>query len=117
MKEVYLVWNSYKDNKLILIGRLKQEEDLYKFKYGKDALYAEKVGCMIPFPYQEEEYIFDTLPSFFDQRILKGKFNTEKFGIDTNDGNKLNFLVYNDSKKNSDNFRIITKEKYMSLNM
>ena len=72
MNEVYLLWESYESNKLIPIGVLKQLDDKYSFKYLSDALNAIEQGCFLPFPYTHDVLYFDTLPDFFEQRILKG---------------------------------------------
>ena len=61
-------------------------------------------------PYTKEILFFDTLPDFFEQIILKGEFYYQKFNL--KDKNQLNCLVYNDSIKNTDNFKIVSKEKY-----
>ena len=114
MNEVYLLWESYESNKLIPIGVLKQLNDKYSFKYLSDALKAIEQGCFLPFPYTQDVLYFDTLPDFFEQRILKGEFNSHKFDL-KKDNNKLNYLVYRDSIRNSDNFRIISEEKYKKL--
>ena len=115
MKEVYLLWESYKTNKLLAIGVLKQlDNDKYSFKYFDTAKDAMEQGCFLPFPYSEEEIFFETLPDFFEQRILKGDFNTFKFNL-KNETNKLNYLVYRDSVKNSDNFKIVDEEKFQKM--
>lgn len=114
MNEVYLLWESYESNKLIPIGVLKQLDDKYSFKYLSDALKAIEQGCFLPFPYTHDVLYFDTLPDFFEQRILKGEFNSHKFDL-KKENNKLNYLVYRDSIRNSDNFRIISEEKYNKL--
>ena len=111
MNEVYLLWESYESNKLIPIGVLKQLDDKYSFKYLSDALKAIEQGCFLPFPYTQDMLYFDTLPDFFEQRILKGEFNSHKFDL-KKENNKLNYLVYRDSIRNSDKFRIISEEKY-----
>lgn len=114
MNEVYLLWESYESNELIPIGVLKQLDDKYSFKYLSDALKAIEQGCFLPFPYTHDVLYFDTLPDFFEQRILKGEFNSHKFDL-KKENNKLNYLVYRDSIRNSDNFRIISEEKYNKL--
>ena len=68
-------------------------------------------GCTIR---NLKEFGYNTLPDFFEQRILKGEFNNQKFDL-IKDNNKLNYLVYRDSIKNSDNFRIVSEEKYRKL--
>ncbi len=115
MNEVYLLWESYKTNKILAIGVLKQlSDDKYSFKYFDTAKVAMEQGCFLPFPYSEEEMFFETLPDFFEQRILKGDFNTYKFDL-KNEKNKLNYLVYRDSIKNSDNFKIVSEEKFQKM--
>lgn len=110
MNEVYLLWESYISNKLIPIGVLKQINNKFVFNYLETVQNAISEGCFIPFPYTKEKMIFDTLPDFFEQRILKGEFYYQKFNL--KDKNQLNCLVYNDSIKNTDNFKIVSKEKY-----
>lgn len=113
INKVYLLWNSYSGNEMIVIGTLSQADGKYIFKYTSDALRAKELGCFLPFPYTEEELVFDFLPPFFDQRILKGKFNSEKFGVDSNDENKLRVLIYGNAVRNADNYSIISEDKYM----
>lgn len=111
-KKVYLLWTAYLDKKVYVIGVLSEINDkLYSFQYTKEAIEAAKKGCFLPFPYQEGIMFFDQLPLFFEQRILKGEFNNSKFGVSNVKGNKLNYLVYGDSIKNSDNYKIVSEEK------
>lgn len=114
MNEVYLLWESYQTNELLPIGILKQIKENFSFQYLKTAEEAIKQGCFLPFPYTEDILYFDTLPDFFEQRILKGEFNSQKFALKKDDS-KLNYLIYRDSIKNSDNFRIVSEEKYRKL--
>ncbi len=114
MNEVYLLWESYETNKLLPIGILKQVNDNYSFQYLNGAKQAIEQGCFLPFPYTEKILYFDTLPDFFEQRILKGDFNSHKFNL-KKDNNKLNYLVYRDSVRNSDNFKIVSEEKFNKL--
>ncbi len=114
MSEVYLLWESYKTNELMPIGVLRQIDERFSFQYFHTAKEASEQGCFLPFPYVEDVLYFDTLPDFFEQRILKGEFNNHKFDL-IKDNNKLNYLIYRDSVKNNDNFRIVSEEKYHKL--
>ena len=116
MNEVYLLWESYVSNKLIPIGILKQINDKFSFQYLEEAKQAVEEGCFLPFPYTENILYFETLPNFFEQRILKGEFNSHKFEL-KKENNKLNYLVYRDSIKNSDNFKIVSEDKFHKLRM
>ncbi len=114
MNEVYLLWESYLSNKLIPIGVLKYLNNKYLFQYLASAKIAINEGCFLPFPYTEDILYFDTLPNFFEQRILKGDFNSYKFDL-KKENNKLDYLVFRDSIKNSDNFRIISEDKFQKM--
>ena len=114
MKEVYLLWESYVLKQLIPIGVLTQLNNQYLFKYFETAKQAADQGCFLPFPYTSDVLYFDALPDFFEQRILKGEFNSYKFNLKKLD-NKLDYLVYGDSIKNSDNFKIVDEKKYKKL--
>lgn len=116
IKKVYLLWNSYINNEVLLIGTLTEvDKKGYLFQFSEEALKAASLGCFLPFKYTDKVLIFDSLPFFFEQRILKGKFNQETFGINYDINNKLGVLVYGDAVKNTDNFKVITEEKYKSL--
>lgn len=113
IREVYLLWTSYSTNEILVIGKLRElDNKKYSFKYGKDAKKALSLGCFLPFTYTDEEIIFNSLPLFFEQRIIKGKFNSEKFGINYDINDKLRALVYQDSVKNNDNFKIVSEDKF-----
>ena len=114
MNEVYLLWESYVSKQLIPIGVLKQLNNKYLFAYLDSANQAIEQGCFLPFPYTQDVLYFDTLPDFFEQRILKGEFNSHKFNLKKDD-DRLNYLVYRDSVKNSDNFKVVSGEKYKKL--
>lgn len=117
MKKVYLLWRSYLEEELIPIGVLADlENGNYSFNYFATAKEANLLGCFLPFPYTEETYYFDSLPFFFEQRILKGEFNKTKFGLKSGT-HKLDCLVYGDSIRNGDNFQIISEEKYKTKAM
>ena len=116
IKKVYLLWTSYINNEVLLIGTLTELENKgYTFNFSTEAKKAVELGCFLPFRYTEETLVFDSLPFFFEQRILKGKFNKETFGINYDINNKLGVLVYGDAVKNNDNFRVISEEKYKGL--
>jgi hypothetical protein len=113
MTKVYLLWRSYHQDELIPIGCLKLlENGTYAFKFIETALAAEAQGCFLPFPYTDGVIQFEKLPLFFEQRILKGDYNKKKFGLDKSSDNKMEFLVYGDSIKNSDNFQVISEDKF-----
>lgn len=98
LEKVYLLWDSYKTNKTYLIGYLLKKEDKYIFKYDEEALLAYSDGCMLPFPYTDKFYQFNSIPLFFSRRInyRKGKIN-----------NELNSLLENNGRINNDNFHIV----------
>lgn len=114
MNEVYLLWESYVSKKVIPIGVLKQLNNQYLFKYLDEVEQAINEGCFLPFPYTKDILHFDSLPDFFEQRILKGNFNNNKFNL-KECGDKLSYLIYHDSVKNSDNFKIISEGTYKKL--
>ena len=83
--EVFLLWHAYVTKELLLIGRLKREGSGYVFEYDKAAIRAMNLGCFLPFPYTEDKVYFETLPSFFAQRMLTGEYNINKFNVSFND--------------------------------
>lgn len=105
-KEVFLLWHSYVSKELLLIGTLRKEDKGYSFKYGEDAVTAMGLGCFLPFPYTQNKLYFDTLPSFFAQRILTGEYNINKFNVSTLD--ELELLTHYEGVKNSDNFSVVS---------
>lgn len=116
IKKVYLLWHAYRTKELLVIGSLMElDNKKFMFKYETDAEKALKLGCFLPFRFTNEELYFDSLPHFFEQRILKSKFNIEKSGINYDNANKLEVLTFFDSVKNNDNFRIISEHSYYSL--
>lgn len=116
IKKVYLLWNSYVTKELLVIASLTEVENKgYVFKYEKDAIKAEQLGCFLPFNYTEEELCFNSLPYFFSQRMLKSKYYIDKFGINYDCSNELDILTYGNSVKNNDNFSIVSEEKYQNL--
>lgn len=115
IKKVYLLWHTYKTNELLTIASLTElDNKAYIFKYEHEALKAKQLGCFLPFNYTEQELYFESLPMFFEQRMLKSSFNVEKFGINNNQ-NELSVLTYGDSIKNNDNFRIVSEQTYYAL--
>lgn len=106
IKEVFLLWHAYVSKELLLIGILRREEKGYSFEYCKDAVTAMGLGCFLPFPYTQNKLYFDTLPSFFAQRILTGDYNVNKFNVSSLD--ELELLTHYDGVKNSDNFSVVS---------
>ena len=117
IKKVYLVWHSFVMNQLFTIGTLIEVENNkhYIFQYDEDALEAAEEGCFLPFKYTTEEMHFNGLPAFFDQRMLKGQFNIETFGIDYSPQKEMELLTFGDGVKNSDNFRVVSEPTYLVL--
>lgn len=116
IKKVYLLWTSYINHEVLLIGTLTEiDKKGYMFKFSEEAKRAAALGCFLPFKYTENTLLFESLPFFFEQRILKGKFNHETFGVNYDINNKLGVLVYGDAVRNNDNFKVMTEEKYKSL--
>lgn len=116
IKKVYLLWHSFVMNELHTIGTLTEVDNKhYIFKYDKDALEAEQLGCFLPFKYTNEEIHFNSLPVFFDQRMLKGQFNMETFGIEYSPQKEMELLTFGDGVKNSDNFRVVSEPTYWVL--
>lgn len=107
MKTVALIWQSYQTNEYIPIGILKQVEKKYVFKYSDSALVAKQLGCFLPFPYTDEARVFDTLPTFFTQRMINSDFQRHTFDIDIPKESTMEVLTYLNSKKNNDNFLIV----------
>ncbi len=97
LEKIYLLWDSYKANRTYLIGCLSKKGNNYVFEYEKEALLAYNDGCMLPFPYTDGAYCFNSLPPFFERRInyRKGKINDE-----------LQSLLENNGRINNDNFHI-----------
>lgn len=117
INRVFLLWQSYTTKELLLLGSLtKVEEKGYEFKYEKDAVRAQKLGCFLPFEYTEDKLYFSSLPPFFAQRMLTSHYNSTKFGINYDPNNELAALTYKNSIKNSDNFSIISEDLYQSIN-
>lgn len=113
IKKVYLLWNNYATDELLVIGSLEELDDKsYVFRYEKDSMKAAMNGCFLPFGYTEDVIYFDTLPAFFEQRMLKGDYNIEKFGIKLNSNNKLGILLYGNAQKNNDNFMVVSEAYY-----
>lgn len=111
--EVFLLWHAYVTKELLLIGRLRREGSGYVFEYDKAATRAMNLGCFLPFPYTEDKLYFETLPSFFGQRMLTGQYNINKFNVNSND--ELDLLTYYDGVKNSDNFSIVSASNYNDI--
>ena len=111
--EVFLLWHAYVTKELLLIGRLKREGSGYVFEYDKAAIRAMNLGCFLPFPYTEDKVYFETLPSFFAQRMLTGEYNINKFNVSFND--ELALLTYYDGVKNSDNFSVVSASTYNDI--
>lgn len=107
IKEVFLLWHAYVNKELLLIGTLSKEDRGYSFEYSEDAVTAIGLGCFLPFPYTRDKLYFDTLPSFFAQRILTGEYNVNKFNVGTLD--ELELLTHYDGVKNSDNFSVVSE--------
>lgn len=113
---VFLLWQSYNTNELLLLGSLRKLENKgYEFSYEKDALKAEKLGCLLPFTYSEDKISFSSLPPFFAQRMLTNNYNAKMYGINYDPNNELATLSYLNSVKNSDNFSIISEEQYRGI--
>lgn len=113
---VFLLWQSYNTNELLLLGSLRRLENKgYEFSYEKDALKAEKLGCLLPFTYSEDKISFSSLPPFFAQRMLTNNYNAKMYGINYDPNNELATLSYLNSVKNSDNFSIISEEQYRGI--
>ena len=106
IKEVFLLWHSYVSNEVLLIGTLRREEKGYSFEYSQGAVTAMDMGCFLPFPYTHDKLYFDTLPSFFVQRMLTGAYNVNKFNVNALD--ELELLTRYDGVKNSDNFSVVS---------
>lgn len=113
VNEVFLLWHAYVTKEILLIGSLKKENNKYVFEYDKAAIKAMNLGCFLPFPYTENKLYFETLPSFFAQRMLTGQYNINKFKINSSD--ELALLTYYDGIKNSDNFSVVNLNTYNNI--
>lgn len=114
IKKIYLLWNSYITHELITIGTLNKIGKKYMFKYEVDALKAQEQGCLLPFPYIEDEVYFSFLPRFFERRMLnKETRNRLNLNCDSND--VFSILTLNHGRTNSDNFYVFSEEKYQVL--
>lgn len=113
---VFLLWQSYNTNELLLLGSFRKRENKgYEFSYEKDALKAEKLGCLLPFAYSEDKISFSSLPPFFAQRMLINGYNAKMYDINYDPNNELAALSYLNSVKNSDNFSIISEKQYREI--
>ena len=116
MKNVVLIWQSYQTKEYIPIGILSElENKTYKWQFLESAKEAENQGCFLPFKYTEEIKQFDSLPPFFNRRLLVNPFIRSTFDIDIPTRSTLELLTYSNSKINNDNFQIMTEESIREL--
>ena len=114
IKKVYLLWNAYVTNELLVVASLTRLDNNYIFKYESDALKAMECGCMLPFIYSKDEMYFEALPHFFTQRMLNETMLT-RLGIDYNPKDELSILTCFNGRKNNDNFLVVREEVYETL--
>ena len=116
MKTVVLVWQSYNTNEYIPIGTLTEVNSRrYLFKYTENALRAQEEGCFLPFPYTDDFKVFETLPTFFLQRLPISEFNRHTFDIDIMGKTPLDLLTQFNARKNNDNFIILADTEIREL--
>jgi len=109
IKKVYLLWNAYITNEILVIASLTKKDNNYVFKYESDAIKALDYGCMLPFVYSKDEIFFDSLPHFFTQRMLNEPM-LNKLGVDYNPKDELSILTCLNGIKNNDNFLVIRED-------
>lgn len=98
---LYLVWQSYIDSELFVLGKLEKVEDGYTFLYFETAYEAEKIGCVLPFRSEVGEVLkFNVIPPFFINRLVRNRRDTKK------DYNLDNFNI-NMGARNTDNFLVV----------